>query len=51
MSQGLTVANVKAGQLTPPPEWWRHLRGAKRTFWKRERRAAKVESQQRVGEA
>ena len=35
------MANVKKGQLTPPPQWWRHLRDWKRVFWKRERRAAK----------
>jgi hypothetical protein len=35
------VANVKKGQLTAPPEWWKHLRWAKRVFWKRERRAAR----------
>ncbi len=35
------MANIKKGQLTAPPEWWRHLCWVKRTFWKRERRAAK----------
>ena len=34
------MANVKKGQLTAPPQWWKHLRWAKRVFWKRERRAA-----------
>jgi len=35
------MANVKKGNLTPPPQWWRHLRDWKRVFWKRERKAAK----------
>lgn len=34
------MAGVKKGNLTAPPEWWRHLRDQKRVFWKRERRAA-----------
>lgn len=34
------MANVKKGQLTKSPEWWRHLRRMKRVFWKRERKAA-----------
>ena len=36
------MANVKKGQLTPPPEWWRHLRWTKRLFWKGERKASKA---------
>lgn len=36
------MANVKKGQFTAPPEWWRHLRDQKRVFWKRERKAAKL---------
>lgn len=28
------------GVYTRPTEWWKHLRGVKRTFWKRERKAA-----------
>src|SRR5436190_11205376 len=35
------MANVRKGLLTAPHEWWRHLRWAKRTFWKAERKAAK----------
>jgi hypothetical protein len=34
------MANVKKGQLTKAPEWWKHLRWVKRVFWKRERKAA-----------
>jgi hypothetical protein len=33
------MANLKKGQLVRPPEWWKHLRWAKRLFWKRNRRA------------
>jgi hypothetical protein len=40
------MANVKKGQLTPPPQWWRHLRWAKRLFWKAERRAAKARAKE-----
>ncbi len=36
------MANVKKGQLTPPPEWWNHLRFCKRLFWRRERMAGKT---------
>lgn len=35
------MAHVKNGMLTPPPEWWKHLRSVKRLFWKRERQAAR----------
>jgi|GEM_PF-2713745 len=38
------MANVKKGQLTGAPEWWKHLRWAKREFWKRERKAASREA-------
>ena len=38
------MAHVKKGQLTPSPEWWKHLKWAKRPFWKRERQAAKKEA-------
>ena len=38
------MATVKRGLLTPPPEWWKHLRPwLKRRFWKRERRAVRRE--------
>ena len=37
------MANVRKGLLTPPPQWWRHLKDNKRVFWKAERKAAKVE--------
>ena len=36
------MANVKKGQLTPPPQWRKHLREFwKRVFWKLERLEAK----------
>lgn len=35
------MATVKKGILTVSGEWWKHLRGKKRAFWKGERRAAK----------
>ena len=40
------MANVKKGQLAAPPEWWKHLRWTKRTFWKTERQAGKEEAEQ-----
>lgn len=39
------MASVKSGShLTPPPQWWKHLRDWKRVFWKRERKAAKADT-------
>jgi len=35
------MAGVKKGNLTGPPEWWKHLKKEKRTFWKAERKAGK----------
>ncbi len=32
------MANVKKGNVTAPPQWWKHLRDWKRIFWKKERR-------------
>jgi hypothetical protein len=40
-SNGVTMANVKKGNLTSPPQWWKHLRDWKRVFWKSERSAQK----------
>ena len=37
----MQMATVKKGTLTRSPQWWVHLRKWKRTFWKRERKAAK----------
>jgi len=36
------MATVKQGHLTAAGEWWKHLRGTKRSFWKGERRAVKA---------
>ncbi len=33
------MATKKQGVLLPAPQWWVHLRGWKRTFWKRHRKA------------
>lgn len=41
------MATVKKGQLARAGEWWKHLRWKKRTFWKRERQAGKVEASAR----
>lgn len=38
---GGSMASVKKGTITPPPQWWKHLRDWKRVFWKRERKAQK----------
>ena len=35
------MANVKQGNQTRPPQWWKHLRDWKRVFWKKERKAQK----------
>jgi len=35
------MATIKNGILTASGEWWTHLRRAKRSFWKRERRSAR----------
>ena len=40
-SNGVGMANVKKGNLTSPPQWWKHLRDWKRVFWKSERSAQK----------
>ena len=42
MIYGCLMATIKKDMLTPPNEWWKHLRWAKRAFWKGERRAVKT---------
>ena len=42
------MANVKKGQITRPPQWWKHLRDWKRVFWKGERQAHKKEANKSV---
>ena len=37
------MANVKKGNLTASPQWWKHLRDWKRVFWKRERKAQEAQ--------
>jgi hypothetical protein len=52
------MAHVKKGNLTASPEWRKHLREAKRWFWRRERRSEQAlareeadrETAPRVGE-
>ena len=39
----LTIFMASKSQLTPPPQWWKHLREWKRVFWKKERQNAKRE--------
>ncbi|MDO9708972.1 hypothetical protein [Paracraurococcus lichenis] len=41
------MATMKKGILTASREWWKHLRWTKRDFWKRERRAARRDTQTR----
>ena len=33
------MANIKKGTLTPPPQWWKHLKDYKKIFWHKERKA------------
>ena len=42
MNYGGFMATAKKNILTPSNEWWKHLRWAKRAFWKGERKAAKT---------
>jgi hypothetical protein len=35
------MASVKKGTITHSPQWWKHLKEYKRTFWKAERKAHK----------
>jgi hypothetical protein len=44
------MATVKKGILSRAQEWWKHLRGTKRPFWKRERKAAKRDISKRLSE-
>jgi hypothetical protein len=36
---------AKKGRYVKSPEWWKHLKWAKRRFWKAERKAAKQQNQ------
>ena len=42
------LANVKKGQLTRPPQWWKHLRDWKKIFWRKERKAVQKEVKDRI---
>jgi hypothetical protein len=42
------MATVKNGILSKSPEWWKHLRWAKRKFWKKERANGKKLAAQEV---
>lgn len=45
------MANVKKGQLTTAPQWWKHLRPfSKRHFWKRERNEVKCMAKRELEE-
>lgn len=48
--EGVVMANVKKGQLTRPPQWWKHLRDWKRVFWKSERQAGKRQARKQAQE-
>lgn len=42
------MATKKKGILSRAPQWWKHLRWAKRQFWKKERKAARQDSLDRA---
>ena len=44
------MANKKQGNLTPAPQWWKHLQDWKRVFWKTERQAQKKDIKDRSNE-
>jgi hypothetical protein len=44
------MANKKQGNLTAPPQWWKHLRDWKQIFWKSERQAQKRDISKREKE-
>jgi hypothetical protein len=44
------MAHKQKGQLTPSPQWWKHLRDWKRIFWKSERNAQKKDIKERIKE-
>jgi hypothetical protein len=44
------VAHKHQGQLSPAPQWWKHLKDWKRVFWKTERQAQKRDTQKREKE-
>jgi len=44
------MVNVKKGNLTKAPQWWKHLKEFKRFFWKSERKAQKKDIKERINE-
>lgn len=42
------MANVKQGNLTKSPQWWKHLKDWKRVFWKAERKAQQRDVKERL---
>ena len=42
------MANVKQGNLTRPPQWWKHSKDWKRVFWKAERKAQQRDVKERL---
>lgn len=44
------MAHKHQGQLTPAPQWWKHLKDWKRVFWKSERQAQKQDTKKREKE-
>ena len=48
--EGDVMANVKQGNLTKSPQWWKHLKDFKRVFWKAERKAQQRDIQQKIHE-
>ena len=44
------MATMKKGITVRATEWWRHLRWAKRAFWKRQRKAFQHETRQETTE-
>lgn len=44
------MAHMRTGQLTAATEWRRHLRSEKRTVWKAERKAQRLDAVLRLAE-
>lgn len=44
------MAQKRKGQLTPSPQWWKHLKDWKRVFWKSERQAQNKDIKDRKNE-
>jgi len=42
------MANVKQGNITKSPQWWKHLKDWKRIFWHKERKAQNREIKKNV---